>query len=341
MLGNQDIFRPWGKFHEIIRSQAAETWALLACASMEERCTAIFSSLNALGINGQQLVLEIEDPISNVTPEIELLTGENKKTIQEFGFDNQQFVKLGLNDPFGKFEALIRIFLQEVGEQNLIIDITSLPKKVYFFLTKILFKDRSGPRNVIFTYAEPDRYSDEPLAANPDPWEALPGFRVSPRDETTRSVVVGIGYEPLGLPDLIDSGKFNESQILFLFPFPAQADRVARNWRFIRGIFPNADSNRLSIIRVDGINIPEVYQTLTSLGERGQHGLTLAPFGPKPVSLAMALYAARHSTPGAQTGVYYTQPSYYNPHYSSGMRLIDGLPVINAYCVKISGNFLY
>lgn len=154
-------------------------------------------------------------------------------------------------------------------------------------------------------------------------------------------MVVGIGYEPLGLPDLVDAGRFDEAQMNFLFPFPAQADRVARNWRFIRGVFPNPDSGRLSVTRVDGINVPEVFQALLGIGEHGEQGLILAPFGPKPVSLAMALYAAKYSQPPNQTGVYYTQPTYHNPEYSTGVRQIDGYPALNAYCVKLNGHLVY
>lgn len=341
MIGNEGQFRPWGMFDEIMRSQVGGHWALLACASVEARCTTVFSCMQAKGILGPQLIFEIEDPLSISTPQIEQLTAQNRAIIQGLGFVDQEFVEVGLTAAFRNFEKPIREFLNKIGQQNLIIDITSLPKKVYFFLTKLLFQNPAGPRNVVFTYAEPERYSDEPLAANPDPWEALPGFLISPRDESVRSVVVGIGYEPLGLPDLVDSGRFDEAQMTFLFPFPAQSDRVSRNWRFIRGIFPNADSNRLSIKRVDGINVPEVFQTLSSLGEGGEQSLTLAPFGPKSVSLAMALYAARYATPPNQTGVYYTQPTYYNPNYSYGIKEVNGIPVLNTYCAKLHGHFLY
>ena len=341
MINNEGHFRPWGRIQDILRSQSDEQWALIGCASFESRCTSVFTEMHALRISGPQLIFEVDDPLSISTPEIERLTAQNLAYIEGLGFQDQLIVNVGLTDAFKEIERALKQFLGSIGHRNLIVDITSLPKKVYFFVTKLLFQDPEGPRNVVFTYAEPERYSEEPLAANPDPWEALPGFRISPSDEIARSVVVGIGYEPLGLPDLVDSGKFDETQMTFLFPFPAQADRVARNWQFIRGIFPNADSNRLSIKRVDGINVPEVFQALSSLGEGGELALTLAPFGPKPVSLAMALYAARHSSQNAQTGVYYTQPTYYNPNYSSGVRQIDGQPVVNAYCVKSAGQFLY
>lgn len=341
MLGAAGDFRPWGRFDQMLETKQGTDWALIACCSCEFRSRAVFQSMRDMNISGDQLVFEIEDPTSVSTQEIEKKSAENHSFISGLGFASQRFARHGLTDPFQVFERDLRAFLTEVGDRNLIVDITSLPKKVYFFITKLLFQEFGRPKNVLFTYAEPEQYSDKPLAENPDPWEALPGFRVSPRDENDRSVVVGIGYEPLGLPDLVDSGRFDEEQITFLFPFPAQPDRVARNWRFIRGIFPNPDSGRLSIKRVDGINVPEVFQTLIGLGESGQHGLILAPFGPKPVSLAMALYAAKYSTPPTHTGVYYTQPTYYNPDYSLGIRTLEGCAALNTYCVKLNGQLLY
>ncbi|HVM62830.1 MAG TPA: hypothetical protein VMV72_18360 [Verrucomicrobiae bacterium] len=47
--------------------------------------------------------------------------------------------------------------------------------------------------------------------------------------------------------------------------------------------------------------------------EDNSEGLTLAPFGPKPHTLAMALFAIHRDA-----GMYYTQPKSYNPNYSSG-----------------------
>jgi hypothetical protein len=44
------------------------------------------------------------------------------------------------------------------------------------------------------------------------------------------------------------------------------------------------------------------------------NGLTLAPFGPKPHTLGMTLFAMKHGC-----GLYYTQPKSYHPDYSKGI----------------------
>lgn len=334
-------FRPWGRFDQLLNTQQDSEWSLIACCSHEYRCRAVFECISELDIFGPQLVFEIRDPLSVSTDKIKRKIAENLAYITKLGFQDQLVSAHYLIDPFSGYESALRKFLDKVDDRNLIIDVTSLPKKIYFFLTKLLFGEFNLPRNVVFTYAEPRMYSNKPLAENPDPWEALPGFLISPQDENDRKIVVSIGYEPLGLPDLVNSGRFDKTQMIFLFPFPAQADRVARNWRFIRSILPNPDSDQLSVKRVDGINIPEVFQALLGIGEHGEQGLILAPFGPKPVSMAMALYAAKYSHSPNQTGVYYTQPTYYNPEYTTGVRKIDGRTALNAYCVKLNGHFVY
>lgn len=218
MLQATGEFRPWGRFDQLLNTQQGSKWSLIACCSHEYRCRAVFECINELDIFGPQLVFEIKDPLSVSTDEIERKTAENRAYVTSLGFEDQSISAHGLIDPFSGYERALREFLTKIGDQSLIIDITSLPKKIYFFLTKLLFGEFNQPRNVVFTYAEPNVYSDKPLAENPDPWEALPGFRISPRDEGNRKVVVGIGYEPLGLPDLVDSGRFDETQMNFLFP---------------------------------------------------------------------------------------------------------------------------
>jgi hypothetical protein len=56
----------------------------------------------------------------------------------------------------------------------------------------------------------------------------------------------------------------------------------------------------------------QIYRTLVRWGGSAR-GLTLAPFGPKPHTLGMALYALKHGA-----GMYYAQPQAYNPDYCQG-----------------------
>ncbi|MNE96388.1 hypothetical protein D3C80_1945870 [compost metagenome] len=92
---------------------------------------------------------------------------------------------------------------------------------------------------------------------------------------------------------------------------------------------------------MDGINVPEVFDAIGALTDFGERFAILAPFGPKPISLAMALYASRVYTGQEHCSVNYTQPTVYNPDYSSGVKLQRGLPLINSYAIRLNGQNLY
>lgn len=62
----------------------------------------------------------------------------------------------------------------------------------------------------------------------------------------------------------------------------------------------------------------------------------LAPYGPKPMSVGMAIYATMTESP-----VYYTQPKIYHPDYSAGISILNGRPEIYTYCLKLGGRNLF
>ena len=64
--------------------------------------------------------------------------------------------------------------------------------------------------------------------------------------------------------------------------------------------------------------------------------LAFAPFGPKPTSAAMCLYAMQRDS-----SVHYAQPTVYHPDYSRGVRNNDPAVAVSAYWVKHEGENLY
>lgn len=69
---------------------------------------------------------------------------------------------------------------------------------------------------------------------------AFGAFACSVRLQSTRSA---LGYEPLGLPDLTLSGEFASASVTLLFPFPSSPERVSKNWKFARYLFPNIENS--------------------------------------------------------------------------------------------------
>ena len=268
------------------------------------------------------------------------LTRRNQRTLMDRGIAVDVFRQHNLLDPFGAIQTDIDLFLDGCEAENLIFDITSMPKKLFFFVVKRAIQQGDRFRNILATYTEPERYSEGALAENPQQWSTLPGFDGPLELPEARRVVIAMGFEPLGLPDLVIQGEFAGVGTHLLFPFPTPPDRIRKNWQFAKDLFPNPPSE-LTFDHVDGLNVPDVFDVLSDIGRNGEMQVTLAPYGPKPVSLAMALYASRYDSGMDATAVYYTQPTAYNPDYSTGVKMIRGKLGIHCYAIKRLGQFLY
>lgn len=92
---------------------------------------------------------------------------------------------------------------------------------------------------------------------------------------------------------------------------------------------PNETVNH-KIHRVGPQDMPEAFEKLLALSAGVAIPVALAPFGPKPISAAMCLYAAQTGMP-----VYYSQPKTYSVGYSSGVGTAFG------YWVKQDGHNFY
>lgn len=344
MLIYNDKFRPWGKLHGLFANLPDGSWGILGCLGTEERCVAAYSAMSNVRNFSERLFFDLKDKessIAAVREEIDRKKRLNRHALITLGLREEDVFCEDLMAPFSRFDVEIERYLSELASTNLVIDITSLPKRVFFWIVKKALNCPSRLENIIVTYTEPERYATGQLAENPEEWDALPGFREARRASSTQKLIVGVGFESLGLPSLVEAGLFSDSQIVFLMPFPAQPNRAHKNWEFIRSIFPNPADGNFVLKRVDNANLPEVYNLLLTLGENGQLPVSFAPFGPKPVSLAMALYASRFDGDDAKTSVYYTQPTFYPPDYSVGIRLDDGQPAVTCYALRIRGQNIY
>lgn len=342
MIRAEQPFRPWGRIDNVLSGISDHDWSFIGCVSAEERCSAVASNFGQYGSLKERLVFRIADQPSASTNIIEAKTDKSEIAFKANGFSDLDIFSIGLSDPFGEYANKIEQFFDEMTTSRLLLDITTLPKRVYFHVIKKVYQDPERFTDVLITYSEPELYCSESLAANPEPWDALPGFRIGRAHSAQQKILIGIGFEPLGLPSLSEAGEFNNSSISFLFPFPADQEANAKNWRFIRQVFPNAGQSDFNVKRIDAKNVPEIFDLICGEGDNGANSILLAPFGPKPMSLAMALYAAKFSEgPNSSVGVYYTQPTYYHPDYSSGLKMIGSEPAINCYVVKAASNLLY
>jgi len=337
----RETFRPWGRMELILDQLNTDQWSFIGAVSTEDRCSTALELLCDRRAKDKSLIFRIEDAPSRFYKEV-----ERKTSLKE-----EDFIRLGiLASEIRKHKLLGRHggplndamqFINDPEVEDLIIDVSSLPKKFFFFVIRKVLEQPSRLRNVIVTYTEPGSYCFESLAENPEAWNPLPGF-LPPRKEPDKKVLfIGLGFEPLGLPELYSSGLFSSAKIRLLFPFPADPTGVSRNWDFARLLEPVPGNASANIERVDARNVPDTFDKLVSLSQRGQIYSILAPFGPKPMSLAMCLFASVYSVREYNPSVFYTQPTVYNPGYSYGVKIVDGKPMVNAYCIRINGKNLY
>ena len=216
---------------------------------------------------------------------------------------------------------------------HVVLDISSLPKRFFFpFLKRLLRSQRI--ETIVATYTVPASYGSE-LAEDHQPFDHLPLFGLSSFPVRKPEIVlVSAGFMKLGLADLLE--PYKAVAIRTFLPFPPGPPSYYRNWDFVRDIEKALPPGLPGPIRIEAYDCTDAFDHIRQLCKDGQRPSILAPFGPKPISLAMALYAGL-----TQDVVLYTQPTVYNPFYSRGIGNLDGQIDSHAYAIRINGRDLY
>jgi len=319
-----NIFRPWGKIDWVMNRMNTKEWYYLGCLSTEERCLASHINLTGKGLLSKSVFFEVVDLID--TKEHEDLRQANKAKLNHDGV-NIRVERHELLEPTKLIVSSIYSFLGD-SNGNIILDISCFPKRFFFIMLKFILKHKTLS-NLVVIYSAPDEYSKDNLSDNPQPWMAIPTF-VEDDETQAEESIVGLGFMPLGLPDELRGENYQGRKMHFLFPFPPGPPFTQRTWSFVKALSEYRQIDPRELIRVDSISLPEIFTKINALTDFGSKGVSFAPFGPKPMSLAMCLYACQ-----CNSAVYYTQPTLYNPHYSIGVSSIL------AYCIVIGGRNLY
>ena len=217
---------------------------------------------------------------------------------------------------------------------HVVLDISTFPKRFFFALVKKLL---SSPRleSILVTYTLPESYA-ESLAEDHVPFASLPLFGPTVHPEPkTDVVVVCAGFMKLGLTELLDPYK-QDVAIKTILPFPPGMPTFHRNWEFIREMQEVLPEGLEPPVRIAAFDCSDTFEHLVGMTDSASLNAMLAPFGPKPMSLAFCLYAI-----ASGCVAYYTQPTAYNPFYSRGMKKWDGDLASFAYCLRLGGRNLY
>ena len=325
MIGNK--FRPWGELSWLLSKLPKIKWDLISCLSTEDRYIKTLKELEKIEQVNKCLFYKLIDPPSNDSSEISSILNQNEKALKAATQATLEVEEHYLLEPYKNIVDSTNRFLN-TSSGNIIVDITTFPKRFFFPIVKLLINQKLN--NLIITYSTAKTYCDE-LSGNPNPWDHLPLFSSVEFPEPKPNVaIVGVGFMPFGLADLLSS-TYNATPIRFLLPFPPGPPNDQRTWEFMHIIEKSSPVKTTdSIIRLDSNNMPDAFDFIHKETNGGNKNAIFAPYGPKPMSLAMCIYATLAGSP-----VYYTQPMYYNPKYSTGDN--DCF----AYCITLNKKLLY
>lgn len=333
-------FRPSGKLPWLFRmpSIGHKNWFVIGCISTQDRCQSILLHANSslrISRGGFLKIIDEPSPFSAQTTN-RLLTIQD--SVSKLLPPKSEIIEFDLLGALAPLKEAVKDWVR-AASGSIILDISALPERFCFPILRWLLEN-ADVRDLVITYMSPERYTTEELGYDPHDWGQLPTFVSEDISSglSVEQVVVGVGFLPYSLPDWLkktyDTPKFKFS---LLFPFPAPPSSVSRAWEFVRRIEKDLSLREdRQIIRVAANDISGAYQRIFNLTKGGKVHAVFAPYGPKTHSIAMGLHALRHSCE-----VYFTQPTYYHPEYSTGIAFDHQLPAGHAFAIRVDGRDYY
>ncbi len=337
-MNAQTSYRPWGELSWALGLSSPRRWRFFGCVATEDRSVDALIALHRMGLlAGYEMLRIVDTNPADMAAEEERIRHQLSRCAME-GCPIES-TKIALEAPLQN-EAWKRR-LAFPASTSLCLDISSLPKRFFFHVIKAAFLSPNVADFVIL-YSKPTSYPDGPLAGNPGEWTTITGFGCDDPDIQTDAasrIIVGAGFAVEGLQEHVENrgGTIN---VNVLIPFPAEPWRsVRRSWESAHaieqalGAVPDRGLSEVkpAYHQVGALDTATAFDKLLGLTGEGKVPASLAPLGPKPLSVAMCLLAS-------QTGrfpIYYAQPKTYSLDYSRGCE------ITYAYWIKHRGENLY
>lgn len=327
------IWRPWGKLEQTLRFLPDCNWYYFGCISTEERSIGTSNYVRELLKPSKEKWIVINDVESRFSGKTREILGARRSEFAIMGGNSHHIEQYELFAPLSEISGISNEIVKS-DVNSVFLDLTSLPKRFFFPMVRNLMASDSI-QNLVCIYTTPGSYSDEDLAINYGDWDSLPGFGKNTNDEKY-NLLVSVGFMAESLANYLQGHHQEHEWVKLLIPFPSPPEATRRTWEAIMKIEEAGENLDFEKIRVDTLDVSSAYDRLCSIAKDSARPIAFAPFGPKPISLAMCLYAINHADP-----VYYPQPESYSPDYTSGIRFDDPQRAINAYIVKLNGVNLY
>ena len=329
---NMFAARPWGPVTWMLDKLPNRSWSLLGCLGPEERSLGIWQLLKTRGATAESAFIRIEPVGTRFHSEYHIEIGHRTNELNLMGPPSAGVWGSELFASAADIVSLADRFVGECGS-HVILDISTFPKRFFFPIVKrLLLSGRI--ETLLVTYTLPVRYGQS-LAEDHRPFANLPLFGPSKHPEPKTEVfVMSAGFMKLGISELLD--PYKQVDVRTILPFPPGMPTFARNWEFIRAMKEVLPESFKSPVRISAYDCSDTFAHLKEMTDNGRLNAILAPYGPKPMSLAFCLFANL-----TQSVVYYTQPNVYNPRYSEGIAAWQGALASYCYCLRLHGRDLY
>ncbi len=332
-LSSVYTYRPWGILDWVLKRSPSINWSLISCFGTEGRSLAVLQQLLESHILAEALLYRVTDKPSRYNELVKQRIEERYTELTRLGVSPDIVQQHEISETHDEILQPLETFINS-GQSNLILDVTCFPKRFFFPILKRLL-DYCEINNIMVTYTRPDHYTPGKLAENFDDWTHLPMFTGSYSQEQAKMLIVNVGFAPLGLKRELGQGE-RGLPIKLLFPFPAPMRSVYRAWGFVQNLQKRRTHESFDLYRTDAKDLPSAFNRLISLTDGGKLRVELAPFGPKPISVAMCIFAVL-----TESEVFYTQPTVYHPDYSKGVSQVNGITETYAYWIRLNGRNLY
>lgn len=319
--------KPWGHIDWILKWYPNKSWTIISGVSFEPRSSALIEHISTSSIvTTNTYAIRIDEAENEFTQEIQRKTD---CSYAKFKNSTNRIIleRANLFESSDKWDYMIKTIAKE-GDQSVLFDISSLPKRVSLFIIKKLLRSNSI-KDIVVCYTRAGEYREGALSFNERPPDTLPGFGSISSLTRDKVFVVSVGYTRLHLRQVLQESSSQD--IHFLMPFPPASPSFRRTWRFLKMLNEDIEPARPIIHRYHAMDMFATYQWL--VGNISSEKLTtMLPLGPKPHSVAMALAQMKNEK---CSQLVYPQPQIYYPDYSNGVHLgADGRPSIIAYGLR-------
>lgn len=317
----------------------------MGCHSTELRSAK--SLCEAVSSGDEVIFIRIDDPLQGLQAEFEqrnIAYDQNLEHFQENCLGLPHFRRESLKASLDTISGICDQASDISG--NIVLDITSLPKRWFFPMLRYLSESEKVDNfQVIYTRGNEHALS---LSENPELLRDLPTFLSEDDREDHDFAFVGVGFHTHKMLQLFGDDRAMSLQLLF--PFPPGPPGIHRNWKFVQEVEMKVEkddsivegADPISYLHLDSTDVSQVFDAIRIVTEGGEKTSVMAPYGPKPFSLAMCLFALACERAGKEdVPVKYSQPQKYSIKYTSDAAYRHDVLESWAYGIKKSGKHIY